>query len=122
MPYTHTLSLSLFLLTRSVGDNDLQHLPLSELTSLCRLYLHGNSVNRMTSATLGRGLPNCQSLQLLWLQRCDMRDSDFSLLSHGLKCLTRLHTLDLSVNRLTDECIPGLASCLLCMPALLSLR
>ena len=109
----------------SIEDKNLQYLPLVEqpaLTSISRLYLHGNSIGPMTSAMLGKGLPNCLSLQLLWLQRCNMRDSDFSLLSQGLKSLTHLHTLDLSVNFLTDGCVPSLALCLPCMHSLLSLR
>jgi hypothetical protein len=61
-------------------------------------------------------------LQLLWLQRCSIQDSAFSLLSEGLNSLPHLHTLDLSVNRLTDASIPDLASCLPCMRAMLSLR
>ena len=103
----------------------MQYLPLADppgLTLLSRLYLHGNSIGAMTSATLSRGLSNCSSLQLLWLQRCSIRDCDLSLLSEGLKSLTHLHTLDLSVNLLTDACVPCLASCLPCMRALMSFR
>ena len=109
----------------SIGDDQLQYLPLADppgLSSLSRLYLHGNSIGALTCASLGRGLPNCSALQLLWLQHCSIRDSDLCLLSEGLKALSHLHTLDLSVNRLTDACVPCLASFLPHMRSLLSLR
>jgi hypothetical protein len=109
----------------SIDDNKLQYLPLADtpgLTSLSRLYLHGNSVGPLTSSCLGRGLPQIPSLQLLWLHRCGISDSDLSLLGEGLKSLSHLHTLDLSVNCLTDACVPCLASFLPNLSALVSLR
>ncbi|XP_032872936.1 NACHT, LRR and PYD domains-containing protein 3-like [Amblyraja radiata] len=92
---------------------------LSTNPSLTELYLSDNKLgdSGMKLVSVGLGNPDCK-IQTLWLVRVGLADSGAEYLVSALSANHSLTELDLTLNSLTDRCIPALRRHILNHPSL----